>query len=357
MKLPGAALIVLVVAHVAGCNTTPLADTDTDTDTDVDTDTSWDGGPMTPCEDEPPPGSDMVCVPGGTYLMGCMPYDQDCADNEKPMVEVTLSPFWIEKYEATYADVLVWLNGFGGPKENPGIVKYDNEVGCPASVLWRATRVDIGMGPDGNYAYGYGPEGACLGFHQYYAAGGFAWLGAVKYCESKGMRLPTEAEWEAAARGQTKWIYPCAWEHASCWYGSYAMCGLNNTYPNGECFADMADCCAPMLASTTGDCPSQCGARQMYGNAREWVLDHGMPQAPAPSENHSWCSQGCSDPRPRKGEAGIMKGGSVRDSRLETRISHRDTYNDNSPQSWIGVRCVSSPVDHVLPDGGVNWAE
>ncbi len=90
----------------------PDGGTDADSDGDTDTDSLlYDGGPLTDCEGQPEPGE--VCVPGGTYLMGCMPYDDWCENNENPMVEVTLSPFWIDKRETKYSEVIAWLNSLG----------------------------------------------------------------------------------------------------------------------------------------------------------------------------------------------------------------------------------------------------
>ena len=125
-------VLVVLLAGTAGCvgscsggggaepdaSTDADADTDADSDSDTETDTetgpdlSWDGGPEIPCEGEPEEGE--VCIPGGTYLMGCMPYDTNCEDNEQPMVEVTLSPFYIEQYETSNGDVIEFLNSLTG---------------------------------------------------------------------------------------------------------------------------------------------------------------------------------------------------------------------------------------------------
>ncbi len=87
----------------------------------------------------------------------------------------------------------------------------------------------------------------------------------------------------------------------------------------------------------------------MYGNAIEWVLDH-------EDADHSWCTNGCIDPAPRPGEYPVVKGGGVDTEAKFTRISARIGASVGAHPS-AGVRCVSSPVQHVLPDGGVVWAE
>ena len=322
-----------------------------DAGTGIDTDTSWDGGPLTDCEGTAP-GPDMVCVKGGTYLMGCMPYDLQCEENERPMVEVTLSPFWIDEKEATIKELLPFLNSLHeGYIRGPNwVYREEGEV-----AIWKGNS-SSGLAPiclntetdEYEAATVCSGENACGTRSEDAAAGGLGWVGAKMYCEFRGLRLPTEAEWEAAARGQTKWIYPCAWEHKACWYGKYDCCGASY---DAECYSPGCEdpCCIP-FEDTITNCPSPFGVKEMYGNAAEWVLDH-------EDANHSWCADGCTDPAPRQGEVAILKGGSIAWLAEWTRISARAAKNDNAPINYTGVRCVSSPMDFVLPDGGVVWGE
>ena len=115
IKYPALAAMSVITLAFCSCsknNSTVDGDTDTGTGTDTgtsDIDTDYDGGPTTACEGDPPEGG-MVCVPGGRYLMGCMPYDTQCEDAEKPMVEVTLSPFWIDRTEVSIETLIPFLN-------------------------------------------------------------------------------------------------------------------------------------------------------------------------------------------------------------------------------------------------------
>ena len=342
-----------LLASCSGCGDNNAV-ADSGTDTGLDTDTSWDGGPMTDCEGAAP-GENMVCVKGGKYLLGCMPYDLQCKDNEKPMVEVTLSPFWIDEKEATIEELLPFLNSLHeGYLRGPNwIYKGTEETGLE-EVLWQS--FSSGITPvclneeidEYEYSSECSGEYTCDTRSEDAVAGGLGWLAAKMYCEFRGKRLPTETEWEAAARGQTKWIYPCAWEHKACWYGKYGCCGAEY---EAECPGGCsAPCCIPFDDDYAGDCESPAGTRGMYGNAAEWVLDH-------EDSNHSWCSAGCTDPAPRSGEVAILKGGSIAWSAEWTRISARAVKNDNTPINFAGVRCVSSPIDFVLSDGGVVWGE
>jgi len=319
------------------------ADADSDGDGDSDTgseiDTTWDGGPLTECPlaDGGVEPEGMVCVPGGTYLMGCMPYDIYCEEDELPLVEVTLSPFWVDVYETTYEELLPFLNTL---KE--GYFRNENGVSLeePWEPIWR-NYAAIGLSED-DYYWSY--EGCDPGIDA--AAGGLSRLGAAMYCEWLGKQLPTEAQWEAAARGRTQLIYPCSWQHLACWYGRY---GCSEYDFNAECYT--SECCIPVFTGSTADCPSQWGAVQMCGNATEWVLD----RKDHFEDGHGWCSEGCIDPEPQDGEYPIAKGGGTMSSLQETRISSRNIrwYSSNPLDKDTGVRCVLPATDWARRGVGI----
>jgi len=310
--------------------------TGTDSDSETEIDTSWDGGPTTPCTGSPGPGE--VCIRGGTYLMGCMPYDTWCEDNEYPMVEVALSPFWIDLREATYEHVMAWMNTLGDEHIKDNQWLRDPEGNILFTSAWDTSPPICYDADAGEYDYDPDCHDGCGG-PPTAAAGGLTWLGAKRFCEHWGKRLPTEAEWEAAARGQTKLIWPCDWEHKPCWHGKYAMC-----YENDECYVEI--CCAPDEDDTLSECNSPYGVQGLYGNAAEWTLDGADP-------DHSWCQDGCTDPAPRPPNdegAYVGKGGCIATDATWTRISARMEIEFGSPP--VGVRCVRSPVSFGEPDAG-----
>jgi formylglycine-generating enzyme required for sulfatase activity len=140
----------------------------------------------------------MQFVPGGSFMMGSEVEDVLAGDDEMPKHLVLLDAFYIDKYEVSVEQYAAFLNRQGGyeeacdgvdcvlPRERAGYTSYlvEEEVG------------------DG--AVRYAP---LTGFADY-PVNHVSWHGASAYCEWVGARLPTEAEWEYAARGSDDRIYP-----------------------------------------------------------------------------------------------------------------------------------------------------
>jgi formylglycine-generating enzyme required for sulfatase activity len=131
-----------------------------------------------------PPLRDMILVKGGTFKMGCTKRQYECTDSEKPAHWVTLDDFYISRYEITNDSYCRFLNEIGA---NPGGSYYGFEY------------IDIG---DENCKIEYKNK-------QFFVTKGYekhpvvevTWYGAKAYCHWAEGRLPTEAEWEYAARG------------------------------------------------------------------------------------------------------------------------------------------------------------
>jgi formylglycine-generating enzyme required for sulfatase activity len=306
------------------------ADADIDTDADADTDT-MDWGELIPCENQPGPGE--VCIPGGKYLMGCVPGDVDCEDNEKPLVAVTLSPFFMDQYEATYSEVIDFLNTLFDGYVRLGAVL---QLGATLKRIWLNYEAPIFKNyTDDLYHWYQDPpsENFCeLREPDETSAGGLSWLGAKLYCEHKGKSLPTEAQWEAAARGRTYREFPCGSSVPACAHGPYDCCSPDDECPEPGC---LSPCCIPFGPDTS--CPSPYGVHTMLGNAEEWVLDWASD-----SDDHSFCAAGCTDPQPRQGQMPVLKGGGVASypGYVMTRISARYIPDDENGRSDTGVRCV-----------------
>ncbi len=229
---------------------------------------------------------DMVEVPAGEFTMGSTAGDPD----EVPVHTVYLDAFWIDRAEVTVDAYHECVDA--------GVCKQGNSS---TSCNWNKS--DRGDNPVN-----------CV-----------TWKQAHDYCEWRGARLPSEAEWEKAARGTDARTYPWGEAAPSCdlavmWdaaVGGFG-CDQNRTQPGGS---------RPAGASPYG-------AVDMIGNVREWVNDwYGATYyAESPSANPAG---------PETGTYRVLRGGSwFVDDPGELRASFR--YGTNPGFSLIddGFRCA-----------------
>jgi serine/threonine-protein kinase len=242
----------------------------------------------------PADGMEMVYVPAGEFLMG----SDEGFDNEKPQHTVYLDAFWIDRTEVTNAQYRPCVEGGA----------------CPEPECWGDDRFN-------------GPDHPVVCVSREYAAA---------YCQWAGGRLPTEAEWEKAARGTDGRIYP--WGDA--FDGTRLnYCDANCEYEHRDTgFDDRYAWTAPVGSYPTGASPY--GALDMAGNVQEWVAD--------------WYADdyyGRSPERNPKGpDAGgywVFRGGSWDDDSARARCAYR---NGGIQDGWShnnGFRCglssTSSP--------------
>jgi formylglycine-generating enzyme required for sulfatase activity len=245
----------------------------------------------------------MVHVPAGEFLMGSTNADSDAESDEKPQHTVYLDAFWIDRTEVTRSQYRKCVEA--------GV------CGAPTTCGW-------GDPTHGGTSTADYPV-VCVN-----------WSGARAYCKWAGARLPTEAEWEKAARGTDGRVYP--------WGNSFDGSRLN--FCDQNCEYDRRDATANdghVRTAPVGSYPSgvsPCGALDMAGNVREWVNDwhDGGYYAQSPARN---------PPGPDLGEYRVIRGGSWlairRDVRSADRFRFRPTYAD-----WdLGFRCAA-----VVPPQG-----
>ena len=251
-------------------------------------------------------GMEFVYVPAGAFTMGS---DEGHAD-EGPVHSVDLDAFWIGRTEVTNEQYLQFVVAAGYTTR-----RFWSDEGW----AWRvANDVLAPLIPD-DYNQGQQPV---VGLSWYEASAYAAWL-----AEESGLpvRLPTEAEWEKAARGETGRVYPWGdvWDPAKANYGE-GDDGFSATAPVGS-FPDGA---------------SPYGALDMAGNAWEWVADwydrdyyHRSPQ---------------SNPTgPESGTQRILRGGSRGINSFNLRTTVRQDAPPTKREKDVGLRLALSAVDDV----------
>jgi formylglycine-generating enzyme required for sulfatase activity len=228
-----------------------------------------------------PPGT-TVDVPATSFMMGCnTSVDTGCDADESPYHSVTLAAFAIDRTEVTQAAYQA----------------------CVAAVTCTA--------PSANFD----PTG-----HANFPVTNVTYGQAATYCRYAGGRLPTEAEWELAARGTDGRKFP--------WGNTAADCTLANVSTTG-CTADVIEAVG---SHPTGASPY--GALDMAGNVWEWTADY--------YDAAYYASSPASAPTgPVSGTSRVYRGGSAGNDPSLARVSNRaSTYSPTVGGSGLGFRCV-----------------
>jgi formylglycine-generating enzyme required for sulfatase activity len=284
--------------------------------------------PVRPPRQVPPPVTvpepEMVLIADGEFLMGTRGEDVDAIakkrgvgrtfiEREVPQREVFVQEFEIGKYQVTNFQYQAFVQDTG--HQSPG--------------HWEGNQY-----PDG------------LDDHPVVNV---SWHDAVAYCEwlsertGKPYRLPTEIEWEKAARGTDgrEWPWGNEWDESKC---NTAEGGLGTTTPLGQ-------------YSPNGDSPY--GVADMAGNAREWCADwfKAYPGNSFPHESYGETVR-------------VLRGGSWSDYQGFARCASRDWGGPHYGWHYVGFRCTKSslssdydtspsqladsPSAHVMPSGPVH---
>ena len=322
--------------------TPPLANTNTPTPTltpnqvIIATDTP---GPATPTEASLPTvitdnGHEMVLVTAGSFEMGfnaddalaiCQalyePFtDSTCSrswyENEAPIHNVFLDDYYMDRYEVTNAQYADFLNAQGNQEEE-GVSWLDSESS------------------DARIHQNSGVWQADSGFENHPVIE-VSWYGAKAFCEWRNAALPTEAQWEKAARGPNSLTYP--------WGNNFDgtrlnFCDTNCTLEWANTNADdgYADT-APVGSYPNGASPY--GLFDMAGNVWEWVADwYG-------DAYYGTLAEGVRSPAgPASGEFRVLRGGAWGDVGSSVRSALRGWFglSISVTGSSAGFRCARSP--------------
>ena len=226
----------------------------------------------------PPPG--MVWVPAGVFIMG------SGATGDSPERSVFLNEFFIQAYEVTNREYGLFVAQLA---YSPPV----NTV-APEFTIWRGTA--------------YPPE------LEKHPVVNVSWKDADAYCKWVGGRLPTEAEWEKAARGTHGAIYP--------W---------GNEWAKERCIGEGVEQTAP--AGTMASGVSAFGAYDLCGNVAEWVADwfDKAYYLNAPQVNPTG---------PATGNSKVYRGGAFADPPEKLKAYRRQGVYPSFKDYNIGFRCV-----------------
>lgn len=302
----------------------------------------------------PPPG--MVPIPAGSFDMGDT-FNEGESD-ERPVHVVTLDAYYIDRYEVTirqYADALNWAHGQGLVSVTASGIVY--KPGEPSTVPYCDTASSSAFGRitwDGaTFGVVAGEEDRPMTVVTWYGAAAYAnWRSAMHgrppsynvttwTCNfgASGYRLPTEAEWERAARGGTAghrfaWPDTDTIQHSRANYFSATIYSYD-TSPTRGYHPTYAVGSQPYTAPVGSFAPNDYGVYDTVGNVWEWCHDW---------YSGSYYSSGAGHhPRgPSTGTTHSVRGGSwgsgAYNLRCATRNDNAPTYRNNS----IGFRLVAS---------------
>jgi formylglycine-generating enzyme required for sulfatase activity len=238
-------------------------------------------------------GMEFVAIPAGTFLMGSPDADREAQPFEKPQHSVTISrPFYIGKFEVTQQqwEAVIGSNPYSRDRSNPfynlpGMAERITRPDHPATVSWTDAQEFI----------------AALNARE----------GGQRY------RLPTEAEWEYAARAGTTTSY--SFGDADADLGRFAWFGEN--FASGGSH--------PVGAKA----PNPWGLYDVHGNAWEWVQDWFDPSYYAMNPSV--------DPLgPAQGSKRVVRGGSWHNTAASWRTAFRRDYHPDYRGISIGFRVL-----------------
>lgn len=306
----------------------------------------------------------MVWVAGGTFRMGAD--NAQGSEDEYPKHTVTVSGFWIDATEVTNGQFAAFVKATGyittaerkpdweelKKQLPPGTEKPDESLLAPASLVFSQPDHAVSLSDyaqwwswekGASWKHPHGP-GSDLKGKEHYPVVHVSWYDAQAYCKWAGKMLPTEAEWEFAARGGLEGhIYP--WGNEAVATGKTKGNFWEGHFPNKNTVTDHFYFTAPVGSFS----PNGFGLYDMAGNVWEWCADYynntyyketdrpgGVKDPKGPAKAY--------DPDEPYARKRVIRGGSFLCNESYCtgyRVARRMKSTEDSGMEHVGFRCIS----------------
>ncbi len=272
------------------------------------------------CSREPAPsitaddGSEMLLIPAGSFTMGGRKEDLDGFEKsgymnyeaERPLHSVSISAFYMDKYEITHAQYGRFLEAVTDSED-----RSMDHPDQPDHLDHRQLYVDDTLND---------PQQPAVGIN---------WYDAYAYCNWAGKRLPTEAEWEYAARGGGDVYRKYPWGNEEPDAG-----GIWRANFRSERGSDVDGYHRSAPVGSFPDGVSPFGIMDMAGNAEEFVSDW-------LDFNYYKQTNGAQDPQgPLGGRNKVIRGGSYGSDKYHIRVATRLYGSPDTKTGLLGIRCA-----------------
>jgi formylglycine-generating enzyme required for sulfatase activity len=281
----------------------------------------------------------IVRIPGSTFSMGTdaskisqiaeafnISKHPDIIQVETPQHTVTISSFYLDKYQVTNSQFQKFIR---------------------AHPEWSAARIPKRL-HNGNYLKDWNggnfPKGKAK-----HPVVNVSWYAAVAFCQSAGKRLPTEAEWEFAARGGTPdKTFPWGDEAVDKTRANYSGSDIKSTTPvgsypaNGYGLFDMAGNVWEFMADEWAPYSDASQNNPVAGGDLFEVASAARGNPSGRSRHESSLEKSFFDVTTRR----VIRGGSFAGAPLNLRVTYRDSHPPDGAREFVGFRCAASIAQH-----------
>lgn len=285
----------------------------------------------------------MATIAGGSFRMGSTPSEVEAAfdwcklepqdgchrehfERELPQRTVTISSFQLDRREVTNEQLVQWLNRQRDIEIREG--KFVFREGLMLANIYPTIQPSHGIEYDEA-----SKQFRVLAGYERKPVSQVTWHGARLYCESLRKRLPTEAEWEFAARGPDGRRFPWGNDEPRCNEVAVAQ-GTGQLCARADKLLGTSDV-GTSLQDRTPD-----GVFDLSGNVAEWVSDQFLPK-------YESCAASCMDPvaLPKATDATVLRvirGGAIDLGPVTTRATARSRWQQDEGLQDTGFRCAQS---------------